>query len=514
MSPTRKLALLLILLPLGSAGCSESHDPPARGADRSVASLDRPIPSTEPASPITESPVTAAVTADLPAEGLVPLSSDTPAEPASDTLAKAESDTPAEAATDTPGSPPLKLDTPATGPNAPISLAVRKTPLFQVAWTERVDHLPKLRDSAKYIARYGDRGLDNVWGFPWNGYQQGMPYNVVDKTTPMVKVPCTPLWGGKPYTIEARVPANPMIENPVDCHLLILSPDDGKLWEFWQASRESNGTWKSNGGVAWDLAKSPHEQRPEGRDSADAAGLPILPGVICYDEVARAAAQRNGTIGHAIRVAYPNNANAPGWYKLPAHATPNNFDANPWAVPMGARIRVRRDLDLSRFSKTNQVILRTLQVYGGICADGTGRTEGWSIQGHPDPRWDADDLMQLREVPTTDLEIVDDGLWGPAWKVHVSPGPYRVGQPITVKAELIQPPPAISVLGARPAFKAPSGKEETCTPWIIDLSAKSKSGETRFIPSEAGTYQLGWQSWSGENHGRKAPQPVAIKVRP
>ena len=136
--------------------------------------------------------------------------------------------------------------------------------------------------------------------------------------------------------------------------------------------------------------------RPLGWTSADAAGLPILPGLVRYDEVA------SGAIHHALRFTVPRTRAA---YIAPAtHATGNRTDAT--LPPMGLRLRLRADFDLSRVTGAARVILTALQRYGMFVAD---NGSAWFLTGAPDPHWSDDDLRQLRQARGSDFEVVSTG---------------------------------------------------------------------------------------------------------
>lgn len=399
-----------------------------------------------------------------------------------------------------------------TGPNADLEDAITGSVLFSSPWKDPIDGLPPVPDSPLYLQTYGKEGLNPVFGYDWNGYPQGMPYNVADSSIPAVPVVCTQ--GKKTYTLSARIADSFQVENPTDSHLLVVDRDARTLTELFQTRKLADG-WHSGGGVQWSLDAPCHAQRREGLDSADAAGLPMLPGVIRRGELDRALP--DGDLGHAIRFAYPCNGNYPGYYKLPAHATPNNYaDILKWkySIPMGARIRLKKSFDVSEFSPVNRVILRTLQRYGGIVADGTDRGQGWSFQGHPDPAWDGDDLQKLRVVGPDQLEVVDDGLLGPAWRVEVSGGPYVAGSPVAFTATLIQPPPGTDKIALAISLKDPQATSYPANPWVLDFPAAdgSPKGTAKFTPPVPGNWTVNFQSWAGNNFGRLAPPPITLTV--
>ena len=165
------------------------------------------------------------------------------------------------------------------------------------------------------------------------------------------------------------------------------------LYELYHAFPQSDGTWKASSGAVFNLTSN--ALRPAGWTSADAAGFPIVPGLIRYDEVA------SGAIHHAIRFTVPQTRRAYVW---PAtHFASSLTDAK--YPPMGQRFRLRANYDLSGFSPENRVILRALQEYGMLLAD---NGSPWFISGAPDDRWDNTRLRELRRVQGSDFEAVDE----------------------------------------------------------------------------------------------------------
>jgi hypothetical protein len=193
------------------------------------------------------------------------------------------------------------------------------------------------------------------------------------------------------------VPANAPIEgfpNPGngDRHVLVLDNSNCWLYELYNASAGSGGTWNAASTAVWDLQNN--EQRPWTWTSADAAGLPIFPGLVRYDEVAA------GQINHAIRFTLQFSRAA---FTPPAsHWAATSSQAN--AAPMGMRLRLKSNFDISTFSAANQVILKAMKEYGMIMAD---NGSSMFISGAPDDRWDNDDLHSLGRVTASDFEVVE-----------------------------------------------------------------------------------------------------------
>ena len=187
------------------------------------------------------------------------------------------------------------------------------------------------------------------------------------------------------------IPRRPKIESGSDRHLLIVDRDACRLYELYAARKTSTG-WRAGSGAIWDMGSN--ALRPAGWTSADAAGLPILPGLVRYDEVAA------GAILHALRFTAPVTRRS---YIYPARhfASDSNDPALP---PMGLRVRLKSSVDISRFGPQARVLLVALQRYGMILAD---NGSPWFVSGAPSPGWDDDDLHQLQQLHGSDFEVVD-----------------------------------------------------------------------------------------------------------
>jgi hypothetical protein len=226
----------------------------------------------------------------------------------------------------------------------------------------------------------------------------GIPYSVVSGTQTPVNVTFT-AYGSESDPGPMPVPANAQIEggpNPSggDRHTLVLDNSNCFLYELFGAVPNGNGTWNADSAAVWDLLGN--EQRPWTWTSADAAGLPIFPGLVRYDEVAA------GAIQHAIRFTLPDSRAA---MVLPAtHWAATS--SNTTAPPMGMRLRLKSSYDISGFSSNMQVILSAMKKYGLIMAD---NGSAMYISGAPDSRWDNDDLHNLGQVPASAFEVVQMG---------------------------------------------------------------------------------------------------------
>ena len=264
-------------------------------------------------------------------------------------------------------------------------------------WNTRVDQLPVHPRSAEYVAAIGLAApLHPDFGAGmWEGGPIGIPFVVVPAEQPPMAILFTE-YGEEsdpgPYPVPAAAPVEGGPEADGDRHVLVLRQGECKLYELYRAFPGAAGSWEAESGAVYDLGS--HALRPAGWTSADAAGLPILPGLVRYEEVAA------GEIAHALRVTAPATQAAYVW---PARHLASDI-VDPSYPPMGLRLRLRADLDLADFSPPVQVILRALQRYGLILAD---NGSPWFISGAPDPRWDDDMLRELKRLHGSDFEAVD-----------------------------------------------------------------------------------------------------------
>jgi hypothetical protein len=195
-----------------------------------------------------------------------------------------------------------------------------------------------------------------------------------------------------PYPIPTDAPIEGGPGSDGDRHVLVVDRDACTLYELFYAWPQPDGSWQAGSGAVFDL--SSHALRPDGWTSADAAGLPILPGLVRYDEVAA------GEIHHALRFTAPQTRRAYVW---PARHYASDLTHTQYP-PMGQRFRLKAGFDISGFSPHAQIILRALQKYGMILAD---NGSAWYISGAPDERWDNDVLHELHQVHGSDFEAVD-----------------------------------------------------------------------------------------------------------
>ena len=272
-------------------------------------------------------------------------------------------------------------------------------------WNTPIDTAPLHPNSTNYINTIGaNSSLHPDFGkgfWPTNSDSPiGIPYVVVDSSQPKVGV--TFDYDDEsdpgPYPIPPNAPreGGPTTEDG-DRHVLVLEKDNCILYELYAAERQLDNSWTAGSGAIYDL--NSHDLRPAGWTSADAAGLPILPGLVRYDEVAA------GAINHAIRFTVPQTQRAYVW---PArHFASSLTDTN--YPPMGLRLRLKANFDLAGFSPEMQVILQAMKTYGLILAD---NGSAWYISGVPDENWDNDELNdEMDRVLGSNFEVVDVSDW-------------------------------------------------------------------------------------------------------
>jgi hypothetical protein len=262
-------------------------------------------------------------------------------------------------------------------------------------WNRRVDELPVAAGSAAIIASIGAaKTMHADFGSGlWEGGPIGIPITTV--SSGQRRSPVSFEYGDEsdrgPYPIPAGVKIEGGPNADGDRHALIVDRDRCRLYELFALRREG-GRWRAGSGATWDLRSN--KLRPAGWTSADAAGLPILPGLARYDEVAR------GRIDHALRFTVSRTRRAYVW---PARHFASTA-TDPSLPPMGLRVRLRRSFEISGFPRQARVILQALKEYGMVVAD---NGSDWYVSGTPDPRWSNDDLHSLHEVPGSAFEVVD-----------------------------------------------------------------------------------------------------------
>jgi hypothetical protein len=263
-------------------------------------------------------------------------------------------------------------------------------------WNTRVDTLPASPSSATYVATIGAGATmhaDFGSGL-WNGGPIGIPYVVVGAGQPKVAVQFGVASESNPgpYPIPANAPIEGGANSTGDRHVLVLDNAACRLYELFDAHPNGNGTWRAYSGAVFDLRSN--ALRPDTWTSADAAGLPMLPGLVRYDEVAA------GAIRHAIRFTAPQTRGAHVW---PARHDASSLTGAQYP-PMGQRFRLKASFDTSSFSPQVRVILQAMKTYGIVLAD---NGSSWFISGAPDSRWNNDVLHELGRVTGSAFEAVD-----------------------------------------------------------------------------------------------------------
>jgi hypothetical protein len=271
------------------------------------------------------------------------------------------------------------------------------------AWNVPIDHLPADPASGKIIAKIGnDVPLHPDFGTQYRGAPLGIPYVVVPGSTQrwpvhfeyasesddvLYPIPHAP-------PIEGLPPGKLPVNDEADHHLVVIDRDNGKLYEMWSVRYGKDG-WSAGAGAVFDLLGDTH--RPAGFTSADAAGLPIFPGLVRYDE-----AVEQGKIEHALRFTVPHTRKA---YLFPATHCASK-DGDPSLPPMGMRVRLRSSVDVNAFPAHVRPILVALKRYGMFLADNGGAL---FLSGAPDARWNDGELEQLKRLHGRDFEVVRMG---------------------------------------------------------------------------------------------------------
>jgi hypothetical protein len=260
------------------------------------------------------------------------------------------------------------------------------------AWNTKIRDAPLLTNSAAMISYIQGHGGDNLHPDFGENPAYGIPFAVVPQNQPLVPISYD-AYGDESDPGPFPVPLDAPVEGGSDRHVLVLQQGTCALFELGVARRSGAG-WLAAGGARFDMTSN--ALRPLGWTSADAAGLPILPGLVRYDEVAA------GQINHAIRITFDTTRRG---YILPAtHFASSVTDVN--APAMGQRLRLKASFDISGLSGQARVIAVAMQNYGVIVAD---NGSNWFFQGAPNSGWIDDDLNQLKSIPGSAFEAVNTG---------------------------------------------------------------------------------------------------------
>ncbi len=265
-------------------------------------------------------------------------------------------------------------------------------------WNVPVDHLPVHSNSAAYISAIGaNKSLHPDFGSgTWDGAPIGIPYTIVPGNQPKINITFdyTDESDPGPYPIPPEAAVEGGNQSSGDRHVLVLDRDNCILYETWSTYPLPGGSWHAGSGAIFNLRSN--ALRPSGWTSADAAGLPILPGLVRYDELA------SGEIRHALRFTAPQTRKAFVW---PARHYASALTGLNYP-PMGQRFRLKADFDIAPFSPEVQVLLRALKKYGMILAD---NGSSWYISGVPDPGWNNEMFVsELGQVKGSDFEAIDE----------------------------------------------------------------------------------------------------------
>jgi len=266
----------------------------------------------------------------------------------------------------------------------------------EAAWNQDISQAPLHPNSENiisYINNHGGNELHPDFGSP---REYGFPYKVVGRKAKRSRIHFT-AYGDESDHGRYRVPGSSPVEggpgSDGDRHVLVVDRARCKLYELYRAffRRQPRRHWNADSGVIWNLRST--ALRQDGYTSADAAGLPIFPGLVRLDEV------RKGVINHAIRVTFESTRDA--WIHPASHCAGDTSNAN--APPMGMRFRLRGNYPLGNFSGAAKVIATALKRYGFLNAD---NGSNWFFSGTSDHRWNDENLNQLKSIPGSAFQVV------------------------------------------------------------------------------------------------------------
>jgi hypothetical protein len=264
-------------------------------------------------------------------------------------------------------------------------------------WNQDISKLPVHKNSAAFVASIGvDRPLHPDYGTTWQGVPSGIPYVVVgpkQKRVP-VRFEYAEESDPGPYPIPLDAPIEGGDASEGDRHILVIDAVNKKLYETFSTYRDGDG-YRAGSGAVFDLTSN--KLRPAGWTSADAAGLPVFPGLVRYDEVMEA-----GEIRHALR--FTCRKTQRGYIAPATHWASRSKESH--LPPMGLRMRLRADFPEAKFPKEALVVIRALKTYGMLLADNGG---DWFVSGAPNPKWDDEAIGTLKRIKGKDFEAVETG---------------------------------------------------------------------------------------------------------
>ena len=348
-------------------------------------------------------------------------------------------------------------------------------------WNTPVDQLPLASNSATYVNTIGaGTGLKADFGSGlWDGGPIGIPFLTVPGA--QTKYPASFLYADEsdagPYAVPLSAPIEGGSASTGDRHAIAIDTDHCILYELYRAFPQS-ASWQADSGAIYNLLSN--VLRPSTWTSADAAGLPIFPGLVRYDEVAA------GEINHAIRLTVPRTRRAFIW---PARHYASSLTDLSYPA-MGQRFRLRASFDISSFSAQNQVILKALKKYGMMIAD---NGSAWYISGAPDERWNNSMLADLRRVVGLDFEAVDVS------SLMIDPSSGQARQ--TSVSVAVSPTTASVFQGQRQSFTASvTNSTDQSVNWFVN-------------GSPGGSATIGWVDTLGMYTApASVPTPAAVTV--
>jgi hypothetical protein len=282
-------------------------------------------------------------------------------------------------------------------PDPPAGLPANAPSLpNQAAWNQDISKAPVAPGSAATIAYINAQGGDRLHPDFGSPRAYGFPYAVVDPGQRKLPVHYT-AYGDEsdrgPFPIPANAPVEGGKQSDGDRHVLAVDRSSCTLYELYRAfpKRRGGAHWNADSGARWDLRST--ALRPDSWTSADAAGLPIFPGLVRYDEVAA------GSLDHAIRVTFESTRDA--WVHPASHCAGDTSD--PRAPAMGTRLRLKAGYGLGGFSGPARTIAVALKRYGMIVAD---NGSNWFFSGSSDRRWVDENLNQLKRIPGSAFQVV------------------------------------------------------------------------------------------------------------
>jgi hypothetical protein len=370
-------------------------------------------------------------------------------------------------------------------------------PMFPAdnVWNTNISQLPVDPHSAAWMASM-DSATTNLHpdfgpsGDPTNPY--GTPYTVVSPTQPLVNVAFqySDESDPGPYPFGPDTPIEGGAQSTGDRHAIMVNPSTCTLYELYDAHYSASGSTAGSGAI-WNL--NSNALRPAGWTSADAAGLPILPGLLRYDEV------QSGVITHAIRMTAETTDTSYIW---PARHEAGS-SSNPNLPPMGARFRLKASYNISGYSPQAQVVLRAMQQYGLILAD---NGSNWYFGGTADPAWPSSLIEELKQVPASEFEAVDES----SLMIDPNSGQARQnGGPVT----------CTSAPGYRMAA-ADGGVFSFCEPFfgsmgghtlnqpIVGMAATPDGGGYWLVASDGGVFAFGDAKFEGSTGNLRLNQPI------